>query len=299
MKVTLKVVSGPAAGKTIEVAAEGVMRFGRTSKADYPLPEDSFLSSLHFAIASDDAGVHLRDLGSSNGTFLNGAKVERATLASGDQIRAGGTTLMVHIESRAAEAAAAVPAMAPGEADAGAMSPQTERLLRILRLQPEPLFAVLDAARCPQLIELLSASGEEFRSMYEGASAVDLALVAPYLVRLPGESGLLEKLAREGWGKSWGIYLTSSLPLADLRHHLRRFLMVQVPGGKWVYFRFFDPRVLRVYLPTCTEQERRDFFGPIGNYLVEGERESTLLSFTAGSKDAVLRALASAAGPSA
>jgi hypothetical protein len=74
--------------------------------------------------------------------------------------------------------------------------------------------------------------------------------------------------------------------LEDVRHHLRHFLMVEIEGGKPVYFRFYDPRVLRVYLPTCTDQERQQFFGPLANYLMEGEEKSVLLDFTARQKEA-------------
>lgn len=282
MKVILEAISGPLAGRKFDVPARALLRFGRTAKADCALPEDSFLSSLHFAIGSDEAGWFIRDLGSSNGTFLNGAKVEQSKLADGDQVRAGDTTFAVHIGK--AEPAPD-PAAAFASIDNGEDFPAAARLLEILRAQPDPLYAVLDAARNPKIIALLSYARHEFRSLYEGDAAVDLALQAPYIVRLPQESPLLEKLARQAWGKSLGVYLTSRLPLEDVRRHLRHFLMVEIEGGKPVYFRFYDPRVLRVYLPTCTDQERRQFFGPLGNYLMEGEEKSVLLDFTAREKD--------------
>ena len=278
MNAKLEVVLGPAAGRTIEVPAGKLIRFGRTSKADCALPEDSFLSGMHFAVGSDEAGFYLRDLGSSNGTLLNGARVDQARLSDGDRIQAGNTTFIVYVAT-SKDAGAPAPASVPTQLEGEAISAEAGRLLQILRSQREPLFALLDAARNPKLIELLSASREEFRSLYEGNSAVDLALLAPYLVRLPPQSLLLQRLVREGWGKSWGIYLTCGLPLADLRHHLRHFLMVDIEGGNPVYFRFYDPRVLRVYLPTCADEERHQFFGPVGVFLMEGEECSEILQF--------------------
>ena len=285
MKAILEAIAGPLAGRNFEVPAGGLMRFGRTAKADCALPEDSFLSSVHFAIGSDETGWFIRDLGSSNGTFLNGAKVEQSKLADGDQVRAGETTYVVHT-GEVEQAPLSDPAAAFASIDDGEDFPEAARLMEILRSQPDPLYAVLDAARNPKVIALLSSSRHEFRSLYEGNAAVDLALRAPYIVRLPAESPLLEKLARQGWGKSLGVYLTSRLPLEDVRHHLRHFLMVEIEGGKQVYFRFYDPRVLRVYLPTCTEQERQQFFGPLGSYLMEGEEKSVLLDFSARQKEA-------------
>jgi hypothetical protein len=291
MKVILEAIVGPLAGRKFEVRAGSLLRFGRTAKADCALPEDSFLSSLHFAIGSDETGWFVHDLGSSNGTFLNGAKVEQSKLADGDQVRAGDTTFVVHtVEAEPApgpDTAAAFASIDDGEDFQGAAS-----LLKILRAQPDPLYAVLDAARNPKIIALLSHARHEFRSLYDGDAAVDLALRAPYIVRLPAESPLLEKLARQAWGKSLGVYLTSCLPLEDVRHHLRHFLMVEIEGGKPVYFRFYDPRVLRVYLPTCTDQERQQFFGPLGSYLMEGEEKGILLDFTARQKDAKTHPLA-------
>lgn len=43
-------------------------------------------------------------------------------------------------------------------------------------------------------------------------------------------------------------------------------------------FRYYDPRVLRVYLPTCRPDELRTVFGPIRSYLVEGE-DGSLIEF--------------------
>ena len=64
-----------------------------------------------------------------------------------------------------------------------------------------------------------------------------------------------------------------------MRRHLRHFLEVQLPDGKQVYFRFYDPRVLRVFLPTCTADEINQFFGPIKQYLMEDEKPDKLLQF--------------------
>jgi len=42
-------------------------------------------------------------------------------------------------------------------------------------------------------------------------------------VRLPKESTLLETLVRQGWGKNWGVYLTSDQSLEELRKHFAIF----------------------------------------------------------------------------
>ena len=284
-RVILEIVSGPLTGQIIEVRAGSITRIGRTAKADCALTQDSFLSSIHFGVGSGETGFYVRDLESSNGTFLNGSKIGQAMLRDGDRIHAGQSIFLVHIDRASIEAL-------PGKP----VAPETRRLLEILGTQAEPLFAILDAARDKKVVELLGGCGEEFRSLYDGKSAGELALVAPYLVRLPPESPLLEKLVLNGWGKSWGVYVTCSRHFMDLRHHLRQFLMAQTEGGQALYFRFYDPRVLRVYLPTCTGQERHTFFGPVGSYLVEGELQNTLLSFAADREEPALQQLASPGG---
>ncbi len=46
-----------------------------------------------------------------------------------------------------------------------------------------------------------------------------------------------------------------------------------------LYFRYYDPRVMRVYLPTCNAQELAAMFGPIQFYVLEGEKPEEMLRF--------------------
>lgn len=152
-----------------------------------------------------------------------------------------------------------------------------EQVLKVMRVEVDPLFAVLDAARDRRVLKLLKSAGEQYESLYEGPESKELAEVAPYLVSLPRDSALLEQLVREGWGKSWGLFLVSRLAFKDTRRHLRKFLMVEDEAtGKQLYFRFYDPRVLRPLLPTFTAEQRAEFFGPLESFLVEGEKGEVL-----------------------
>jgi hypothetical protein len=134
-----------------------------------------------------------------------------------------------------------------------------------------PLWAVLDAARDDRVLALLYSTGAEHCSLYEGSQGTALADVAPYLVRVDPGSPLLAQLA-PGWGRAWGVWLTSHASAKVIRSRLRRLLMVHVGDSpRPMYFRFYDPRVLRVMLPSATPRQVSWFFGDgeIGSYVVE------------------------------
>jgi hypothetical protein len=97
-------------------------------------------------------------------------------------------------------------------------------------------------------------------------------------VRLRADHPFTDELLDEGWGKSWGCLVSTALPIRELRGHLRRFLRVQTEEGKTLLFRFYDPRVLRAYLPTCTAEELETFMGPITRCMME-DSAGTLLTF--------------------
>src|SRR5438445_12016778 len=93
--VRLELMSGPSAVARIE--ASDVVEIGRTSLVALGVPADPHMSARHFAITCDDGRCHLRDLDSTNGTFVNGARVSDAVLEDGDQIDAGGSTFIVKL----------------------------------------------------------------------------------------------------------------------------------------------------------------------------------------------------------
>jgi len=273
MPVFLEVRSGSQKGRKIQLDPGRLVRVGRTSRADLSFEDDSHMSGLHFSLAWDGTGCRLTDLNSRNRTLVNGQSVNTAILGTGDTIVAGETTFAVRVEADEAVASGAA-------AGAGAVATPQNRLLALLRGDFQPLFAILDAARDIRILALLLHYKEECQSLYEGVEGAELAQVAPYLVRLAKDSRLLEAIVKEGWGKSWGVYLTSASDLLEVRRHLRHFLQVRLPDGEQVYFRFYDPRVMRIFLPTCTAEEALQFFGPIKRYLMESEEPDKLWEFT-------------------
>lgn len=146
---------------------------------------------------------------------------------------------------------------------------------------------VLDGARLDGLAASLDALDALRESLYSGPVADDLADVAPYLVACAPGSAFNQWLFGTAWGQSAGIVLESQADLTELRTHLRRFLMVLDESGKRLYFRFYDPRVLRVFLPTCDAEQLQRLFGPITAFVVEGEDPAQALRFTLAGGDLV------------
>lgn len=92
----LLVTSSPALrhGSTIDVA--GTLRVGRGAEIDVPLDGDSTVSSHHATLSRRADGLWVEDAGSTNGTFVNGARVTTPRLlAPGDVLRVGHTDFVV------------------------------------------------------------------------------------------------------------------------------------------------------------------------------------------------------------
>ncbi|KFE68157.1 Sigma-54 dependent transcriptional regulator, Fis family protein [Hyalangium minutum] len=91
-KCRLTVSAGPDLGRTV-VSDKERLRVGSHPQNDLVLVEDRTASRHHFEIQYTDRGHLLVDLSSTNGTFLDGRRIERAYLSAGSQIRAGSSVL--------------------------------------------------------------------------------------------------------------------------------------------------------------------------------------------------------------
>jgi pSer/pThr/pTyr-binding forkhead associated (FHA) protein len=88
----LRVVSGPAAGQTVDI--EGEIVIGRED-TDLAI-DDGEISRRHAVVRPHSNRLQVEDLGSTNGTFLNGRRIIAAQrVKKGDKVRIGHTTLSV------------------------------------------------------------------------------------------------------------------------------------------------------------------------------------------------------------
>lgn len=142
------------------------------------------------------------------------------------------------------------------------------------------VYAVQDGAASSRIYPNLKASRLDSACLYAGNIPESLAEAAPHVVRLLRRSLYTPWLLREGWGEAWGIYLHTHASLQAVRLHLQRLLHVTSSQGQSHLFRFFDPRILRQYLPLFSPQELRVFFGPVQSYFAESETGGALMAFS-------------------
>lgn len=134
---------------------------------------------------------------------------------------------------------------------------------------PRSVYALVDGAQDERVFALLTAEGNDSRCLYGTELPRALATVAPYLVGLSSHHPFSGWFARYGRGHNWGVMLRSAAPMDELAEHFASMIRARLPEGREVLFRFYDPRVLRAYLPTCTKDELTAVFGPVDSFLIE------------------------------
>jgi hypothetical protein len=145
----LRFISGKYQGGEFPLRPHREIIIGRSSDLDMVLVED-MVSRKHAKITTDDAVVTIQDLGSTNGTFVNGEKVRKAELKDGDRILIGTSIIkMVFVE---------------GDATSNAINvSETEARSKMAvaankRTTPKSMSGSIEEIPLPDLIQLLSTS---------------------------------------------------------------------------------------------------------------------------------------------
>ena len=316
MQARLTTLTGPTGGACLELTPGTQALVGRLVSGNHLSVPDKYLAPTQFSLECGAASCMVRDvsappkkhtycqvagcfwaglrnapcaakvcaahdLSAFGGIHVNGKKVMQAELQHGDSVTAGGTAFLFEMGELAPAAERPAQLALPLALSAA----QQVNALAFFSSQQQPVYAVVDAARSPAVLSELISHGELYYSLYDGPEGEELADVAPYLVSLPPQSALLAALLRDHWGDSRLMLLFANADFKAVRRQLRRFLMVEDEASKQMYFRFYDPRVLRTFLPTCTPAECADFFGPISWFVTETDQAGLAqgLSYTSGS----------------
>ena len=165
-------------------------------------------------------------------------------------------------------------------------SPEPAEVLRAhIRLAPgESLCGIVDGARDLELAyEAKCLYEKEIWNLFESDVAEALADVAPYLIMFDPGEGYLESWSRR-LGKSAGILFMAASDPYKLYAHLRNILIVEDEDNQPYFFRFYDPRVLRIFLPTCTLEQLDEFFGPVHAWICESAEGDGYIEYIRGNR---------------
>ncbi|MCS6914993.1 MAG: DUF4388 domain-containing protein [Myxococcales bacterium] len=145
----LRFISGKYQGGEFPLRANRDIIIGRSSDLDMVLIED-MVSRKHAKIQTTEEGVIITDIGSTNGTFVNGERVQRAVLKEGDRILIGTSILkLVSIDpSSALSETEARHQMEKRAAAQGQRTPSTSRAMS----------GSIEEIPLPDLLQLLSTS---------------------------------------------------------------------------------------------------------------------------------------------
>lgn len=149
----LRFISGKYQGGEFPIAPEKDIIVGRSSDLDMVLVED-MVSRRHARISIADEQIWIEDLGSTNGTFVNGEKIKRARLKEGDRVLIG-TSILKVIASEGA---------APAEPISQSQPPQQRNNLETIatanerRTQARSMSGSIEEVPLPDLMQLFGTS---------------------------------------------------------------------------------------------------------------------------------------------
>jgi hypothetical protein len=103
-----------------------------------------------------------------------------------------------------------------------------------------------------------------------------LLKATPYLARIDLNSSFCRWLFSECWGDNCGIFFISQASEKKLFHHFKKALLARSESGESLYFRYYDPRVFKNYLPSCTPDQLKIFFKLAEMFIVEHEGGKSL-----------------------
>lgn len=141
------------------------------------------------------------------------------------------------------------------------------------------LYGVLDGVMVPDLPNRLYTGQVPNYCLLTGDLPADMVYAAPYLVYLSPDSKFADWVFEEAFGKHWGIFVQSPRSMVEMRRHFRALLNTYDESGNPMKFRFYDPRVLSRFLPTCNGGELKTLFGEVQAFYTESDDGGDLVRY--------------------
>lgn len=151
----LRFISGKYQGGEFPLRANREIVIGRSSELDMVLVED-MVSRKHAKIVTTERAVSIQDMGSTNGTFVNGEKVQTADLKDGDRILIG--TSIIKLVGLEPESPAAT---TPNTANVNVSEVEARSRLAVAANKRPPMWSMsgsIEEIPLPDLLQLLSTS---------------------------------------------------------------------------------------------------------------------------------------------
>lgn len=125
-------------------------------------------------------------------------------------------------------------------------------------------YLLLDSNQIPDIHTRLHQLAKHAapHALYLTTQYAELASCGPVLVAVEPDSPLAQAFT-EHWQASAGIWLESDADEHTLIAHLRSLIHVQLEGGVPAFFRYYDPRITRLWLADLTRGERDRLMGPV------------------------------------
>lgn len=153
-----------------------------------------------------------------------------------------------------------------------------ERILSLRESVGHSLYALMDVARDPFLLPaIMEGFGADHQCLFRGQAKEVHGDNTAWIVRIEHHQGLLDWLLDEGWGRRVVSFVVSPLPISRMTSHLRKFTKVKDSAGTEHFFRFYDPKVMRQYLPVFGPREHEMFFREVSCCAIEDTRKSATL----------------------
>lgn len=146
------------------------------------------------------------------------------------------------------------------------------------------VYAVLDGARDTRIERLLSIWGVQHVCLYGEAIGKELRNAAPFLSRLQQGDDSGEQLIDWVWGKACAVFVIAppATHIGAMSRHCRRLLRAVDEGGNMLLFRYYDPRVLRLFAKLVSREQEREILGPAKYWLCEDEAGAPVQMFRPG-----------------
>lgn len=144
-----------------------------------------------------------------------------------------------------------------------------EKIKEHIFLSESNVYAVIDGAACPDLRFKIYDWEPQSVCLWSGELEPDMQEVAPYMVLLDRDSTFTDWLIAQGWNNNWNIFVNSELDFKAFKKQIRKLLLVKSPEGQNMVFRFYDPRVFKVFKENWSKKQIETLFLSINSFIYQ------------------------------